>query len=367
MIDLPRSDSLDIGALSALFGHVTNSYKLLFFLALLEKLKDGSPYIDLTELGVEMLVLAWYPHVFFRLSFGAQDRVGAMIDRLSFSRPEPGRIGNLPSALRQAVIDQWRDIGAQDLLRYVPQRLLTPFFTKELRGIPDSQKDKRIRRLAAEHFEYRRPLYRFSDDGQTIQLHPHWYRYLAIHRDIVKGWALWHWVQYLQARNPNVPAIPDKLEPPRQREPLTRQRDFWRAVLERQPLPCLYSGKPLDLESFALDHFIPWSFVCHDRLWNLVPVLPEVNSAKSNRLPEPECFPSFIDHQIQALKVAHAALPPHKWCKAVEDYIVDLRLAPEQLQQPDAVRRAYNNILPPLVTLARQIGFEGSWHCCGRR
>ena len=38
-------------------------------------------------------------------------------------------------------------------------------------------------------------------------------------------------------------------------------------------------------EDLSLDHFVPWSYVAHDELWNLVPTTKAVNSSKSNDLP----------------------------------------------------------------------------------
>ena len=65
---LPHSDQLDIATLSGLFRHTTNSYKYLFFLSLLTLIKDKNFEIDdgilLRDIEIEMLVTAWYPHVF---------------------------------------------------------------------------------------------------------------------------------------------------------------------------------------------------------------------------------------------------------------------------------------------------------------
>lgn len=109
MIDLPGSRALDIGALSSLFSRRTNSYKFLFFLALLENL-DQEP-IPLRLLGREMLVLAWYPHTFFRLSFGTRDQMGQVLDNLDFHAPASAGNESSLNALRVAIDTQWEEIG----------------------------------------------------------------------------------------------------------------------------------------------------------------------------------------------------------------------------------------------------------------
>ena len=39
-----------------------------------------------------------------------------------------------------------------------------------------------------------------------------------------------------------------------------------------------------------MDHFIPWSFVMNDELWNLMPMDSSLNGIKSNRLPRWDVF-----------------------------------------------------------------------------
>ena len=48
----------------------------------------------------------------------------------------------------------------------------------------------------------------------------------------------------------------------------------------------IYTGLPVNETDMSLDHFIPWSFVLHDRLWNLAPVSTAINSSKSDSLPD---------------------------------------------------------------------------------
>ena len=39
-------------------------------------------------------------------------------------------------------------------------------------------------------------------------------------------------------------------------------------------------------KAISIDHFVPWSYVAHDELWNLHPTTKSVNSSKSNNLPD---------------------------------------------------------------------------------
>lgn len=52
----------------------------------------------------------------------------------------------------------------------------------------------------------------------------------------------------------------------------------------------IYTGKDFTKENYeiygglSIDHFIPWSFVLHDEMWNLVPTFKNINSSKSDKL-----------------------------------------------------------------------------------
>ena len=51
-----------------------------------------------------------------------------------------------------------------------------------------------------------------------------------------------------------------------------------------------YAGLPVISKQYDVDHFIPWSFVMNDELWNLMPMDSSLNSSKSNRLPKWDPF-----------------------------------------------------------------------------
>ncbi len=88
----------------------------------------------------------------------------------------------------------------------------------------------------------------------------------------------------MQRCNPSTPAIANKLFPPQNRESLTNETKYWKLILEHSEINCIYSNAILKKESLSLDHYLPWSFVAHDQLWNLIPTIPSVNSAKSNNI-----------------------------------------------------------------------------------
>lgn len=369
MSSLPVSHAVNVSALSRIFHRTTNSYKFLFFQSLLNILPEISNSaselnISLEDLAIEMVATSWYPINFFHLSFGQQDMTHRILEEFDFSL-EAGRIGGAEAGkkLRQAISSQEEKLRLDRLLNYVPFRLLEPFFTDHLRGAKDWKKNELISHLAEQYFETVKPLYRFYRSGVNgyIELHPEWFEYLETNYSIIRGWTYWEWVKYLQARNPNVPAIPNKLSPPLERAPLSKQIRYWQTVMAEAEIRCIYSGQILNGQPFELDHFLPWSFVCHDQLWNLVPVIPSANSAKSNNLPSKEYLDLFIDIQNRGLQITKNRYSSLSWDKVTESFVADLHLAKRDLLIEEKVRKAYLTTLPSMMSLAEQTGFVPEW------
>ncbi|KAA6182605.1 hypothetical protein F2Q65_17555 [Thiohalocapsa marina] len=373
---LPDDAGLNIAALSRLFQHTTNSYKFVFFLALLDLLArhrfDAERPYTYAEITIEMLSIAWFAHTYFKLSFGAQDTIAKKLDALDLALGDAETLtANDRKRLRAAL--GGCDLGeAARLMDFVPYRLQIPFLTEHLQGVDKGAWmvfERAMPAITNAHFATARPLYRYdSDDWKTcasLRWHPDWVAYLERHFSIIHGWAAWHWLQYMQRRNPATPAIATKLFPPAKRESLSGQTRYWREILRQAPagLRCIYSDQPLTPEAFALDHYLPWSFVAHDQLWNLIPVPREVNSSKSNKLPDGDYFRDFVDFQYAALQIAKRAFPERQFERFAEDYLADLHLTSvEALLSYGELYRAYDQTIGPLMTLAANQGFTPGWH-----
>ena len=71
---------------------------------------------------------------------------------------------------------------------------------------------------------------------------------------------------------------------------------------------CVWSGKAL-ARGFEADHIIPFALWGNNALWNLVPVAPAVNRAKSDRLPAADLLASRRPEILGAWQVARCAVP----------------------------------------------------------
>lgn len=244
----------------------------------------------------------------------------------------------------------------------VPYRILSPFFRDELQGIKDSDRNRLIAQLAERLFENRRPLYMFIDNATKVIVHHDWMLYLYENIGLVRAFTAWNYLDYMQRRNPSVPNIKDKLFPPVARNSLSNQTTYWKIALGHSRIRCIYSGNILNENTMSLDHFIPWSFVAHDQMWNLLPVEKNINSSKSNRLPSMKKYLNpFIELQFAGLQAIHRNSNDNVWRKVTEPYVSDLNIPKDNLFQIESFGRALKQTIIPLETIARNRGFAGDW------
>jgi hypothetical protein len=367
MIELPPSNRLPIDLLTSCFNDVTNSYKFYWFLSILEQVRQGeAPLLPLNRLLAEMVASVWYPANYFYLSFGKQDRLSQIVQSLAneneLALDSPKRVvietvlGHL--AAKTALGREIASLG-----QYVPYRFLRPFFSHELRGKPDWQVNDSIVKLADNAFTNQSTLslYRFvRNDEQFIEIQRDWVVYLQQHLAILAGFSLWHLLTYLQRNNPNVPNVAGKLFEPDKRN-LTKARQFWQLAMPLiGDVHCIYSGNILSTD-FSLDHFLPWRFVNHDLLWNLIPVPKPINSAKGDNLPSMQrYFDRFAQLQFKAVQgVIRIASP-----RLLEDYTVLLKqehIADIAQLSFEGFRTMLHDTIAPQIQIARNMGFVADW------
>lgn len=106
-------------------------------------------------------------------------------------------------------------------------------------------------------------------------------------------------IKYLQDRNPGVPGIVYKLEPEclKQRK-LQNVRKLWVSIMDVREIVDIYAGGIVNQHDYEVDHFIPWSYISNDEIWNLIPVGGTCNSSKRDKLPDwDKCFQEFAKNQ----------------------------------------------------------------------
>jgi len=353
--------------LGQVFKDTTNSYKLVWFLAVLSLLKrSNAQSLRLADIFTEMAVAAWHPVCLYRLSLGRQDKLQDVIVEI---KQASGLAPNADSeAIREFVEGSTAAEAKLDYFkRYVPTRFLTPWFADKL-GPERNEltRTREIQEMASE--SQRSPFaspYYFEGTGarRSIRMNDSWRSFLMENLGIVQSFAEHHLALYLQARNPNVPGVVNKLRAPTARQ-LTAARDFWRLVRtdfdkggKAAEFCDIYSERQLG-DNFSVDHFLPWSFVVHDLLWNLTPVEPTTNSSKSDRLPDLDIYlPRLAKLHFGAIEAAK------KRPKLIEDYTDCFKRDAATLLalgEPGLVAK-YREIMVPQAQIAINLGFQPGW------
>lgn len=340
LVNLPQQDELPIPLLAGCFNNTSATYKFYWFLAVLGRVELGETKIEKRDLFAEMVAHAWYTVNYFRVSFGKQDKLQEAITQLKTIE------GLTINADRRVIFKQLSGTTNKQTLRKlryfngeVPHRFLSPWFRAA---------DTQTAYAASQRFE-NQCLYALYADH--IEINPAWINYLQQHSGILKHFCYWNLAIYLQAKNPNVPDIPNKLIKLPVRKALTEQRKFWDIVIdELGSVDCIYTNKKLIVGDYAVEHFLPYAFVSHGLMWNLIPADQSFNSFKSDKLPPlDKYFEPYYHLQRSALEVIQYKAPKHKF---LEDYLTivpDVSLFERQ--------RVYEQ-LQPMATIARNNGFE---------
>lgn len=364
-MNVPQNNKLPVEYLAGVFSHTASSYKFYWFLAILHKIahKPNQSVFSINELLVQMIAEVWYTVNDYRLSFGKNDKLGEVVLQLNDILKLPANahkseiVKQVDAFLQQnpnhAISKSIKERGL-----FVPFRFLTPWFSGQLNGLADAKKNQHIANLAQTNFAT--CLYQFTNNQSCIELQPNWLAYLQQHLAIIEGFCYWHLTKYLQKNNPNVPNIPDKLQSPQQRK-LHKANKFWQVFLSQTGgINCIYSGQLMVVNDFSIDHFLPWSFVAHDLLWNLLPVPKAINSAKNNAIPSLNTyFDSFAALQYKAVKVVAPLVKDN----LLEDYGTvfkdDLATI---LQMPyDQFRLGLYENVSPMAQIAGNMGFTKNW------
>ena len=352
--------------LGQVFNDTAASYKFFWSLGLLNLIqKHPSGIFIQREVIEEMIVGAWHPVCFYRLSLGSQDKLQDAVKALR----DEARLKN--DASPEDIHDHLESSPSmngrlQTLSNLVPTRFLSPWFAGDLRGMSDHLKTKRIQELALKSQGSSSPSpYFFERVGPDtlIRVNASWAIFFRENFEIIRSFIFFHLCRYLQARNPNVPGIVNKLSAPIMRD-LGPARKFWRAVraefnhMGKSPLfHDIYSGAPLD-DAFTIDHFLPWSFVAHDLLWNLTPVASLTNSRKSDALPKADIYLPRLSKLHREAVLVMKAKP-----KLLEDYanwfMTDIERI-TSMPEPDFFQH-YRETIEPQLQIAHNQGFQADW------
>ena len=125
----------------------------------------------------------------------------------------------------------------------------------------------------------------------------------------------------------------------------------------------VFTDEPVVAREYDVDHFIPWSFVMNDELWNLSPMDSSLNGLKSNKLPKWEpFFERFARNQYQMYGLINERQEIHKRFEACFRDNLHSILAGQELYRVGNSKEEFYAILQknmrPVYDSVRRQGYE---------
>ena len=293
-MQIPYSEKLNTASLARLFDNKSESYKLFWFKAILHEVGLGRTTISFRELIERMIVDAWYMVSEYKLNLGPADNLEKTV--LYIAEKE----NFLPTEKEDVILSCLHSSDDRELRRLmtvlaqnVPYRLQAPLIQA-----PDSKMWYRTSAISDYINSQEGVMYLIEHNGSLdsrIIIDELWMEYLQSNLGILIGWTDFNLITYLQRRNPTVPGISNKIYPPQERK-LTAATNYWKHIIQVSDVRDIYSGESLGTKGLSIDHFVPWSYVASDELWNLIPTAKSINSSKSNNLPDWDTYFGRLAH-----------------------------------------------------------------------
>ena len=296
--ELIYKNNLDVNKFARMLNDPSQCYKFYWLEAIVNLITTTNEDLTFDQIINEMIWEAWHSVTCYHLHLGPTIRgksenflehaIGIIEKDPLLKQPTSKK--DVMEAIARNESELRSDKNS--LIIYVPYRLLSSFLDEVSGSDPiwDSQ-----RRLIVyfEMLNQKTPLLYTIIDGKGLQKKVHvneyWKQLIFDNYSIITSWIQLKKIRFLQDRNPGVPGIIYKLS----RENATARklgnaRELWKsaALVGSLSVYDIYSGRKLDIHHFDLDHFVPWSYVVNDELWNLVPMEKRLNSSKNNKLPD---------------------------------------------------------------------------------
>lgn len=320
IIDKKYYNTLDIEGFSKMMNSPSYCYKFYWLEAIVQLISANKTEAAYDEIINKMISNAWYPvleyHIHLSGIYG-KDIIKDNLERAVLRLQELSQMANNASDIE--IINKLHEFSEDKELRFYKKELTKNVPYKALSGFANrgSEKinlDSSAGRLRAYYNKLSQSEillpYTFNDDKglkRVITFNDGWIQMIRDNTVNILGWIQLEKVKWLQNNNPEVPGLVYKLAPADEKmRKLTNARKLWDAVLEVKPIVDVFKNEPIDAEKYDLDHFIPWSFVMNDELWNLMPMDSSLNSKKNNKLPKWDLFfDQFADNQFDLYELLY--------------------------------------------------------------
>ena len=373
-IDASYYSRLDIRSFSLMLKDPSYCYKFYWLEAIVNLISRGVTETTFNEIIDEMICKAWYSVREFHIHLSGLGVDGTVKDGLERAVLKLTELSDLSSgASRIEILNAIRQHDAElyqakeQLTHMVPYRALAGFFASAGVAVPWDSSRKMTAAIA--DFSSGVAVLPYilgtrSGLAREVRFHPDWVAMIQDHTVSILGWIQYEKVRWLQNNNPEVPGLVYKLLPMDEKmRKLGKVRKLWEGVLSLRGVSDVFTGNPIVPKQYDIDHFIPWSFMMNDELWNLMPMDSSLNSAKSNRLPPWDpFFRRFADNQYVMYQLIHDVPVIHKLYEGCWRDNLHSIWAGQELYRPGNSRETFDAILTknmrPVYDSAQRQGYE---------
>ena len=373
-IDRAYYNMLDIESFLLMLKDPSYCYKFYWLEAIVNLISEGIRETTFNDIIDEMICSAWYSVREFHIHLSGLDPNGEVRDGLERAVLTLSELSDLASnaskvEIKNAIRKYDRELkkAKEQLTNMVPYRAMAGFFASAGVSVPWDSTVKMRETISSFSYEVTALPYTLGEKSRLsreVVFHPDWMRMIQDYTVSILGWIQYEKVKWLQNNNPEVPGLVYKLLPMDEKmRKLGKVRNLWEGVLEICQISDVFTGKPVVAGQYDIDHFIPWSFVMNDELWNLMPMDSSLNSSKSNRLPKWDPFFSrFVDNQFLLYQLIHEKPGIHKLYEACWRDNLHSIWAGQELYRPGNTKEEFDRILGrnmrPVYDSARRQGYE---------
>ena len=373
-IDQKYYNSLDIEGFSQMMKDPSFCYKFYWLEAIVRLISEDIKETTFDAIIDEMISNAWYSVREFHIHLSGIQSDGGVRDGLERAILLLTELSDLPANASKVEIKNEIRKHNGDLKKYkeqltnmVPYRALAGFFTKS-GDIVDWGSTVRMTRYIRQFSEEKTLLpYTFGESSRLkkqVYFNPEWIKMIQDNTVPILGWIQYEKVKWLQNNNPEVPGLVYKLAPLDEKmRKLGKVRKLWNGILELTEIRDVFNDNPIEFKEYDVDHFVPWSFVMNDELWNLMPMDSSLNIIKSNKLPlwDP-FFERFAANQYRMYELVNQKPELHKMFEGCYRDNLHSIWAGQELYRPGNSRELFYNVLRqnmrPVYDSARRQGYE---------
>ncbi len=373
-IDGKYYNTLDIESFSLMMKDPSYCYKFYWLEAIVQLISEGVKESSFDAIIDEMICNAWYSVREFHIHLSGMQADGQVRDGLERAVLRLAELSDLSAnaskvEIKNAVTEHNAELKSfkEQLTNMVPYRALAGFFNRS----EESADWGSVRRLIPyiERINQNTVLLPYTLGPESklkkkIYFQDAWVEMIQDQTVPILGWIQYEKVRWLQNNNPEVPGLIYKLAPMDEKmRKLNNVRKLWEGIIEVREIRDVFTDKTIVSKQYDVDHFIPWSFVMNDELWNLMPMDSSLNSSKSNRLPKwNPFFERFARNQFILYGLIHEKNTIRKLYESCyRDNLHSLWAGQELYRKGNSEIEFYNILqknMQPVYDSARRQGYE---------